>query len=79
MEAKITKFIQEKIGPEFTVGPDDNIFKSGLVNSMFALQLITFLESEFNIKVANEDLNLKNFSSVNNMMEFLSQKQSVNP
>ena len=78
MESKITQFIKEKIGTEYSFGPDDNIFKSGLVNSMFALQLITFLENEFEITVSNDDLNLKNFSSVNNMRNFVNQKLSVN-
>jgi acyl carrier protein len=44
---------------------DDNIFAMGFVNSMFAMELVAFVEKTFEIKVENEDLDLENFKSIN--------------
>lgn len=70
----IKNFIQGKIGQEINFVNDDNIFELGLVNSLFAMQLVMFLEKEFDIEIENEDLNLKTFSTVNNMKAFIESK-----
>jgi len=46
---------------------DDNIFEKGYVNSMFSMQLLNFVEKEYSITFRNEDIDAKNFSSVNNI------------
>ena len=77
MESNVTirEFIQKKAGnASFTDA--DNIFKMGLVNSLFALELVVFLESTFGIEVQNEDLDLNNFSSVDNLAAFVAKKKA---
>lgn len=54
---------------------DDNIFRKGFVDSLFAVQLIAYLEQEFQIKVANKDLDINNFHSVNKMVSFVERKR----
>lgn len=44
---------------------DQDIFALGFVNSLFAMQLVTFIEKEFGITVENEDLDIDNFRSIN--------------
>lgn len=53
---------------------DDDIFAKGFVNSLFAMQLVLFVEKEFGIKVDNEDLDLKNFNSLNAISGFVERK-----
>lgn len=53
---------------------DTDIFGGGLVNSLFAMQLIAFLEKEFSITIENADLKLDNFRSVNAMAAFIETK-----
>jgi methoxymalonate biosynthesis acyl carrier protein len=69
MEIKDTvkSFLQKKIGEEVSFNYDDDIFKLGLVNSLFALELVVFLENTFGLQVENEDLNLENFNQINNI------------
>jgi acyl carrier protein len=43
---------------------DDDIFALGLVNSLFAMQLVLFVEQEFDVLVEGEDLERDNFRSV---------------
>jgi len=55
---------------------DDNLFESGIVNSLFAVQLMTFLEKSFNIEVTMDDLSMENFESVNATSSFVERKQN---
>ena len=55
-------------------GDDDDIFASGAINSLFAMQLILFLEKKFKIKVEKQDLNIEHFRSLNAITEFLDTK-----
>lgn len=43
---------------------EDDIFQLGFVNSMFAMQLVIFMEKEFGIVIEDEDLEIENFNSV---------------
>ena len=52
----------------------DNIFQMGYVNSLFAMKLLNYVENEFGIKVENDDLDIKNFSSVNNIAQLIDKK-----
>ena len=54
---------------------DDNIFRKGFVDSLFAVQLIAYLEQEFGIKIGNQDMDIKNFHSVNEIISFVERKQ----
>ncbi len=46
---------------------DEDIFAAGFVNSMFAMKLVMYVEKEFGLKLANEDLDFDNFRSVDAM------------
>ncbi len=56
---------------------DDNLFESGIVNSLFAVQLMTFLEKSFNIEVTMDDLSMDNFESVTATSSFVERKQNI--
>lgn len=43
---------------------DEDIFETGLVNSLFAMQLVLFVEQEFAIEISNADLERDNFRTV---------------
>ncbi len=52
----------------------EDLFKSRAVNSMFSLQLIQFVEKEFNISITRKDLDIKNFNSVNAIYSLIRKK-----
>ncbi len=56
---------------------DFDVFEAGIVNSLFAIELMTFLEKTFNIKVTMDDLDMENFKSVNATSEFVRRKGEV--
>lgn len=53
---------------------DENIFDLGFVNSLFAMQLVLFLEKEFGIKVDNNDLDINNFKTINAIADLVTRK-----
>ncbi|WP_224360433.1 acyl carrier protein [Hyalangium versicolor] len=52
----------------------DDIFVMGLVNSMFAMQFVEFIEKRFNIEVGPEDLDMNNFRSINAVTALVERK-----
>lgn len=56
---------------------DQDIFKLGFVNSLFAMQLIVFVEQEFNIAVDDEDMDIDNFRSVNALTRLVLSKNGA--
>ena len=54
---------------------DENLFESGIVNSLFAVQLMTFIEKTFGIEVETDDLDIENLKSLNAMTAFVLQKK----
>ncbi|MDI5968587.1 phosphopantetheine-binding protein [Streptomyces sp. SL13] len=54
---------------------DDDLFQSGRVNSLFAIQLMSFIERAFDIEVDVEDLSLTNFASIAKITGFVQSKQ----
>lgn len=59
------------------LGDDTDIFATGFVNSMFAMQLLLFIEKTFALSVANDELNLAHFRSIDAMTAFIERKLSV--
>lgn len=54
--------------------PDEDIFALGFVNSLFAMQLVAFVEKEFGVTVEDEDLELDNFRSINAITSLVQRK-----
>ena len=53
---------------------DENLFESGLVNSLFAVQLMTFIEKTFSLEVGMDDLDIENFKSLGATTAFVRKK-----
>lgn len=72
-KAKIRAFLSRHIKNHEL--PDDiDIFANGFVNSLFAMQLVLFVEGEFAITLGNEDLKLDNFRSINALNGLIERK-----
>lgn len=53
---------------------DEDIFDLGFINSLFAMQLVLFVEKEFNVAIENEDLDIENFKSINATARLIEKK-----
>ncbi|WP_433364817.1 hypothetical protein [Streptosporangium sp. CA-115845] len=59
------------------ISDGDDLFELGLVNSLFALQLVQFVENEFSITAEREDLDINNFCSIDTLTAFVLRKLST--
>ena len=57
---------------------DEDIFEGGIVNSLFAMQLVLFLEKKFGIRISGKDLKQINFRTVNDIDNFIDTKLQEN-
>lgn len=64
-------FLAQRTKREVT--PDLDLFASGLVSSLFALQLVVHLESAFGVTVDGPHLKLANFRTVDAMCALVRQ------
>jgi methoxymalonate biosynthesis acyl carrier protein len=58
----------------FDLKDDDDIFAMGLANSLFAMQLVMFVEKELQVKVHDDDLDIDNFRTVNAVTGLVTRK-----
>lgn len=79
METKkiIKNFIMQNMTyfeDDVVLNDTDNIFELGFVNSLFSMKLLNFIEKTFDIVVADDELNLENFSTLNNIVQLVVRK-----
>jgi methoxymalonate biosynthesis acyl carrier protein len=65
IEAGLLTFLTERTKTEVTA--DQDLFSSGLVSSMFAMQLVVHLEETYDIAIIGPDLKLDSFRTVQAM------------
>ena len=71
---RVRAFLNERVRGAAQVSGDDNLFELGLVNSLFAMQLVNFVEKEFGLVVEDDDLSIENFQSVNAITGLIARK-----
>ena len=76
IEGKLRGFLS-KIFRNHELQRDEDIFQAGFLNSMFAMQLVLFIENEFKIRIEHEDLELDNFRTINAMSGLIQKKTAV--
>jgi len=75
-QAKIKEFLS-RFFKNHDLKPEEDIFALGFVNSLLAMQLVAFVEKEFGIQVADEDLDLDNFRSIQAIANLVERKSGA--
>jgi acyl carrier protein len=75
VKAKTRAFIT-KFFPQHDLRNDEDIFALGFVNSLFALQLVMFVEKEFCMTVEDDDLSIDNFRSIDAIAALVERKNA---
>ena len=74
---KIRNYISDNLvtfEDEVRFNDNDNIFELGIVDSLFAMKLINFVEKNFDIVIGFSDINIDNFSSIDNIAKLIQVK-----
>ncbi|MBT3179091.1 MAG: acyl carrier protein [Desulfobacula sp.] len=71
---KIRSFMIENFlfGEDIDLKDDTSFLEEGIIDSTGVLELIEYLEEEFNIQIDDEDLIPENLDSLNNLEQFIS-------
>jgi acyl carrier protein len=75
VRTELTEFIVTETGRE--IGPGDDYFALGLINSLFALELVNFVEQRFGLVVEVEDLDLDHFRTIDRLTDFVTAKTAA--
>lgn len=59
------------------VADGDDIFALGFANSLFAMQLVAFLEKQFALEIDSDDLDIDNFRSVDAISRLIERKTAA--
>jgi len=74
----IRKFLLDHIpkARQLDVHNDDQLLENGLLDSLGILDVVTYLEEEFNISVSDEELIPDNFQSISKMSAYVQMKKT---
>lgn len=73
-EKKIKEFIEVNFKSSSEVGLDTDLFKTRVVDSIGIVELVKFLEIEFNVKIPFETVSIEDLKSINCMIQFIKRK-----
>jgi len=76
VEVVVRAFLEGSLDSE-PLDRDADVFALGYVNSLFALELVTFVERRFGVEVDTDDLELDNFRSIAAIANFVRVKLTV--
>ena len=68
-QTALQQYLSDRLSTD--IDPDLDLFASGLVTSLFAMELVVHLEQQFDIEVVGPDLKLDNFRSVRSMSDLV--------
>jgi methoxymalonate biosynthesis acyl carrier protein len=71
----LVSFLTQRLKTE--VAPDQELFKSGLVSSMFAMELVVHLEASYDIAIIGPELKLDNFRTIRAMTSLVERLREV--
>lgn len=66
-------FTERKMADGLTY--DTELMDSGKVNSLFALEIVLYLEKTFKIRLKGKDINKNNFRTINTIAELVERVQ----
>jgi len=78
---RIRQFVLQKfpLARRRNVSDSDNLLESGIVDSLGVLELVTFMQQEFSVAIADEDLTPENFQNIESMVRFVQHSLELQP
>ena len=78
---RIRQFVLQKfpLARRRNVSDSDNLLESGIIDSLGVLELVTFMQQEFSVAIADEDLTPENFQNIESMVRFVQHSLELQP
>lgn len=68
---QIMGFIRNRFPQAERIGETDDIFSFGHINSLFAMELVMYIEKTFAVTIPNPELKIDNFRTALNMTDLI--------
>ncbi len=78
IEDQIREFILKNLyyGEDSFIGDADSFLETGVIDSMGVMELVAFVQSEFGLEVAQQEIVVENFDSIHKLANFVRSKLS---
>lgn len=74
VKSQLKEFLTEASGiPD--IDDHTELFSTGIVNSLFAIQLMMYIEKTFNVPIGMDDLDFDNFRTITAITNFVESRQ----
>jgi acyl carrier protein len=60
--------------PDYVVADDEHLLEKGILDSMGMVELITFLQDQFGVEPADDEVTEENFATLRRIAAFVSRK-----
>jgi acyl carrier protein len=80
LEKHIRQYVAENllyVDEDFKYDNDTSFINEGLIDSMGVMELVAYVQSEFDITVEQQEMTPDNFDSVNKLVTFIRGKQAA--
>jgi acyl carrier protein len=79
LNAQIRKFILDKfpLARKQQIKDSDPLLESGVLDSLGVLDLVSFVEQEFSVHVADDELTPENFQTIDRIAAFIESKSGT--
>jgi acyl carrier protein len=77
---RVRRYVQGRflpLRPKLTIRDDDRLIRSGIVDSLGAIELIKALEAEFGVEIRGEDITEENLGSVTAITRLILRKRTL--
>jgi methoxymalonate biosynthesis acyl carrier protein len=74
-KTQILEFVRGRY-PQAEIDETQDIFSLGFVNSLFAMELVMFIEKTFGVTIPNDELRIDNFRTANAMADLVARLSS---
>jgi acyl carrier protein len=81
IKAQVRRFIEQNfyVPSSVTLGDEDSLRDSGVLDSTGVLELLRFLEEDLAVTVQDSEVVAANFDSIEKIAAFVQRKKSVSP
>jgi acyl carrier protein len=77
IRSTVRVFLKDKAPKGVNFSDSDNLLTKGVIDSLRMLDMISFLESQYRLKVDEDDLMPENFESVEAIARFIEQRKKA--
>lgn len=76
----VRNFIETEMvpqGPKVSLSPSDSLIEKGIIDSLGVQILISYLEKEFDLQIADTEIVPENFETIGAVVNFINAKQGA--